>query len=123
MIEEVKDDQTLDYITPERDGGNILIARDKATGNLLILQISPELKITIDVEDEASANFGASSDSLLFPPDRFTDVKWTEVSDPITVEPTRISLTLKGELDGNPVSVSFVQASVDEPFLVTAQER
>lgn len=118
--EKIKIDQdpNLEVIEPETSGGNFVIAKDKNNGNIVITQLRPELQITLELSKTISAPL---SDTNLLPLDKLGDVAWSQVTQPLIVEPSMLHVLLKGTIGGTPVKVSFNQKPVDKPVAVTVE--
>ncbi|UWS07076.1 hypothetical protein [Phaeobacter inhibens] len=111
-------DPNYTVIQPEKPGGNFHIATDKNTGDIVIFQVTPPLQITLEI---AGATNGLLSQKDLLDVGDLDKVSWTQVGDPLLVNPASVSVVLKGDLDGVPVQVSFDQNPVNKPVVVTVE--
>lgn len=120
----VVDDPSLSFIEPADDvpRGNFVLAQEE-NGNLRIMQVDPELKITIRFPEDDDGNVTISPSNTVVAGDDFQGVDWTEVTNPFTVRDTEINIVLHGMYDGTPISVSILQRPIDQNFVVTAQRR
>jgi tetratricopeptide (TPR) repeat protein len=114
-VARIEADGALDYISPANPGGNFLIAKDRANGNLVIVQIEPSARITVNVAEAVASPITRDD---LASKDAVSQIVWESVLN-LVVKPDSVSLLLAGALNGTPLVASFDQKPVDSQFIVT----
>lgn len=109
--------ETFTYI-PATGGGNFIVTKDVQSKNIVIFQIEPPLRITIDLAVAKPAPVTTESIATI---EDLRAVNWTEVLDGFSVTPHSVSLQMTGTLGDVLIRVSFEQNPVTDPFIVTIQ--
>lgn len=112
----IETDPNLDYIAPDTPGGNFLIARDKTTSDIVIVQIKELSRVTIKAAELELAQVVEGVETA----QQLDAASWTSVRS-LDVQKHSVQVRLSGTLNGREIEASFDQNPVDRPFVATVE--